>query len=135
MKIRKARPRDHDCVAPFARKHGMDYAGMEQDAFLLAEDGGRLVGVVGLKKHPDCLELCSLCVDGTARGTGVGRLLVEKLFLLAGGPVHLATIIPGFFEKCGFVRTSAVPVGMEKDAAWCEGCDRALCTVMIREAR
>lgn len=135
MKIRKACPEDRDRVAVFARKHGMDYSGMEQDEFLLAEDVGRLLGVVGLKRHPDCLELCSLCVENAARGTGLGRLLVEKLFRLAGGPVHLATIIPGFFEKCGFVRTSAAPAGMKKDPAWCAGCDRTLCTVMIREAR
>jgi N-acetylglutamate synthase-like GNAT family acetyltransferase len=133
MKIRKAAPEDRDRVAAFARMHGMDYPGMERDEFLLAEDGGRLAGIVGLKRHADGLELCSLCVEAAARGTGLGRLLVEKLFRLAGGPVHLATIIPGFFEKCGFVRTPAVPAGMEKDPAWCEGCDRALCTVMIRK--
>lgn len=135
MKIRKARPKDRDHVAAFACKHEMDYAGMERDAFLLAEDGGRLVGVVGLKKHPDCLELCALCVEDAARGTGLGRLLVEKLFRLAGGPVYLATVIPGFFEKCGFVRTAAAPAGMKKDPAWCEGCDRTLCIVMSRETR
>ena len=134
MKIRKAAPKDRDRVAAFARKHGMGYAAMELDEFLLAEDRGRLTGVVGLKRHRDCLELCSLCVEDAARGTGLGRLLVEKLFQRAGGSVHLATIIPGFFEKCGFVRTSAAPAGMKKEPAWCEGCDRTLCTVMIREA-
>jgi N-acetylglutamate synthase-like GNAT family acetyltransferase len=135
MKIRKAGPEDRDRVAAFARKHGMDYAGMERDESLLAEDGGRLAGVVSLKKNPDCLELCALCVDPADRGAGVGRLLVEELVRLADGPVHLATIIPGFFEKCGFVPTADVPGGMKKAPAWCEGCDKSLCNVMIREAR
>lgn len=135
MKIRKARPEDRRRVEAFARRHAMDYPGMELDEFLMAEDGGRLAGIVALKKHADCLELCSLCVDEAERGTGLGRRLVEELFLTAGGTVHLATIIPGFFEKCGFVRTLAVPGGMKKDAAWCEGCDKSLCTVMVRESR
>jgi len=135
MKIRKAGPEDRGRVAAFAGKHGMDYPGMEKDEFLLAEDDGRLAGIVALKKHADCLELCSLCVDEAGRRTGVGRLLVEDLVRLAGGPVHLATVIPTFFEKCGFARTRTVPRGMKKDAAWCEGCDKSLCTIMIREAR
>lgn len=135
MKIRKAVPGDRARVAAFARKHGMDYPGMERDEFLLAEDGGRLGGIVALRKHADCLELCSLCVDEAERRTGLGRLLVEELVRTAGGTVHLATIIPGFFEKCGFARATDVPGGMKKGAAWCEGCDKSLCTVMIREAR
>ncbi|HEX2695169.1 MAG TPA: GNAT family N-acetyltransferase [Acidobacteriota bacterium] len=135
MKIRKAGAEDRDRVTAFARKHGMANAGMEEDAFLLAEDGGRLAGVIGLKKHPDCLELCALCVEDADRGTGLGRILVEEVVRLAGGPIHLTTIIPGFFEKCGFVRTSAVPAGMKKDPDWCEGCDMSRCTVMIREIR
>jgi N-acetylglutamate synthase-like GNAT family acetyltransferase len=135
MKIRKAGPEDRARVESFAHTHGMDYAGMERDEFLLAEEAGRLAGIGALKRHVDCLELCSLCVDEAERGTGLGRLLVEELVRTAGGTVHLATIIPGFFEKCGFARTTAVPGGMKKDAAWCEGCDRSLCTVMIREAR
>jgi len=135
MNIRKARAGDGGRVAAFARKHAMDYAGMEEDEFLLAEDGGRLAGIVALKRHADCLELCALCVEDADRGTGLGRLLVEELIRLAGGPVHLATILPGFFEKWGFVRISEAPAGMKKDPDWCEGCDRSRCTLMVREAR
>lgn len=135
MNIRRALPADRRRVSAFARRHGMDYAGMEGDEFLLAEDGGRLAGIVALKRHADCLELCALSVEPSDRGTGLGRRLVEELVRLAGGRVHLATVIPGFFEKCGFSGTAAVPAGMHKDDAWCEGCDRSLCTVMVREGR
>jgi len=135
MKIRKARPKDRSRVAAFAGGHRMDYPGMEKDDFFVAERDGRLIGIVGLKRHPDCLELCSLAVDEAERGAGAGRLLVEEVLSRAGGPVHLATVIPAFFERCGFARTAAAPAGMKKDAAWCEGCDRSLCTIMIGEAR
>jgi N-acetylglutamate synthase-like GNAT family acetyltransferase len=135
MDVRKARPADRRRVSAFARRHGMDYAGMGRDEFLLAEEEGRLAGIVALKKHADCLELCALCVDPAERGTGLGRRLVGELVRLADGSVHLATVIPAFFEKCGFGRASAVPAGMRKDDAWCEGCDRSLCTVMVREGR
>ena len=127
--------RGSDRVVAFAREHGMDYPGMEKDELLLAERDGRIAGIVALKRHADCLELCALAVDDADRGTGLGRRLVEEVIRRAGGPVHLATVIPAFFEKCGFVRAATVPRGLKKDAAWCEGCDKSLCAVMVREGR
>jgi hypothetical protein len=53
----------------------------------------------------------------------------------APGAVHLATVIPGFFEACGFhVAQNAPPTfPAKRKTPWCDGCSRDLCTVMARE--
>ena len=134
MPIRKARREDLSRVRELAEGLGLDSPGMEDDAFWVAEDNGRIVGVCGLKRHPDCHELYALGVEETERGQGIGGDLVRTLVRDVKGDIYLATVTPGFFERVGFSRTSEFPRSMVKGGEWCEGCDRALCTVMMRKA-
>lgn len=108
---------------------------MESDDLWIAEEDGRVAGVVALKTHPDCLELCALGVDPEYRGRGVAKALVEALMAEAPGDVHLATIIPRFFKACGFhiIRKRVPPTfPAKRRTAWCDGCPREHCTVMRR---
>jgi N-acetylglutamate synthase-like GNAT family acetyltransferase len=136
MRVRKALPEDLPFAVSLAKSLGLDYPGMKKDRFWVAEEGQRIVGIVGLKKHHDCIELCALGVEPAGRGRGVAKALVDALMAEAPGPVHLATVIPGFFETCGFVRTADAPRSFveKRRTAWCDGCDRSLCTVMVRKA-
>jgi len=134
MLIRKANEKDLPHIVRLARKFDLDYEGMEADAFWVAEADGRIAGIVGLRRHSDCRELCSLGVDESFRGRGLGRELVQALIEATEGDIYLATIIPRYFEKAGFVRVSEFPISMVKKAEWCAGCDRNFCAVMLREA-
>ncbi|MBE0712772.1 MAG: GNAT family N-acetyltransferase [Candidatus Aminicenantes bacterium] len=118
-----------------ARALGLDYPGMESDMIWVAEKAGEIVGLVALKKHPDCLELCGLGVDPGSRGKGLGKSLVETLMADVAADVHLATVIPEFFEACGFEKTGSVPATFpaKRKTAWCEGCPQERCTVMLRK--
>ena len=132
MLIRKAISADWDRIYQLAEECGLDYPGMDKDDFLVAEDGGRLRGIVGLKRHPGGLELCSLGVEPGGRRRGVGGELVKALLAGLREDVYLATVIPGYFERLGFRRTAVFPDAMVKDPDWCAGCRRDLCTVMVR---
>ncbi len=46
--------------------------------FVVAEQAGRLVGVAGVERYGTAGLLRSVAVDPSARGTGVGRALVER---------------------------------------------------------
>lgn len=136
MRVRKARPEDIPRAIQLARSLSLDYPGMEADPLWVAEEGAGIVGLVALKKQPDCLELCALGVDPRFREQGVGKALVEALMAEAGGDVHLATVIPGFFETCGFEKSASVPAHFPArlKTAWCDGCRPDLCTVMSRRS-
>lgn len=132
MRVRKALPEDIPAAVDLARRLDLDYPDMKADPLWVAEEDGRVVGLVALKTHPDCLELCALGVDPEHRGKGLARALVEALMAEAPGAVHLATVIPGFFEACGFWTAADVPATFpaRRATSWCDGCRRDLCTVM-----
>jgi N-acetylglutamate synthase-like GNAT family acetyltransferase len=135
MRVRRALREDIPQAIALAISLELDYPGLEEDGLWVAEEAGRIVGLVALRKHPDCLELCALGVDPAHRGKGVAGALVESLTAAVPGDVHLATVIPGFFEACGFERTTEIPATFpaKRNTAWCEGCDQRLCTVMVRK--
>lgn len=135
MLIRNARSEDFPSVRRLAETLGLDYPGMEADRFWLAEEDGRVSGIVALLVHADCLELVSLGVAPETRSSGLGGRLIEALMDAAEGDVYLATVIPEYFERHGFILTLRVPPGMAKDPAWCEGCSKERCTVMLRTKR
>jgi N-acetylglutamate synthase-like GNAT family acetyltransferase len=137
MFVRKALPEDALPAVRLAESLGLDYPGLGDDPlWIAAAEDGRILGLVALRTHPDCLELCALGVDPEFRGRGIARDLVETLLAEAPGDVHLATVIPGFFEACGFhIIKENIPAAFpaKRLTAWCDGCTRELCTVMLRE--
>jgi N-acetylglutamate synthase-like GNAT family acetyltransferase len=136
MLIRRAAPQDRPGIRMLADRLGLDYPDMEDDPFWAAVEGGTVIGIVGLKRHADSDELVSLGVDPDRRSAGLGWRLVEALAAEADGDIHLATIIPGFFDRCGFTAIPAGPAGMmKKDPSWCEGCPRERCTIMVRKKK
>ena len=135
MRVRKARPQDVARAVRLAKSLELDYPGLEADPLWVAEEAGDVIGLVALKTHPDCLELCALGVEPSFRRKGIGKALTEALMAEAPGDVHLATIIPAIFESCGFRRTSKIPPTFpaKRKTSWCDGCTPELCTVMIRQ--
>jgi len=137
MRVRKAGGADISRIVELARSLDLDYPGMPEDQLWAAEDenDGRLVGIVALKKHADCLELCALGVAPSERRKGIAKGLVEAVMAEAPGPVHVATILPGFFEALGFERTADTPRTFveKRKTDWCDGCERRLCTVLLRK--
>lgn len=135
MRVRKALPGDVPVAVALARRLELDYPEMAGDPLWIAVEDGRVVGLVALRSHPDCRELCALGVHPDHRRKGVAKALVEALMAEAPGEVHLATVIPDFFKGCGFRAAADVPATFpaRRRTAWCEGCPRERCAILSRE--
>ena len=94
--------------------------------FIVAEDGGRLVGAGALRTlWEDLGEVCSLAVEESHQRRGVGRSIVEDLLsqaiLLGLRRVFVLTYLPGYFERFGFrlVEKGSLPHKVWADCVNC----------------
>ena len=96
--------------------------------FFVADDRGRLLGCCALAVlTPDLAEIRSLAVVDEASGRGVGRALVaacvSEARRLGLRRVFALTLVPGFFERCGFTLTSLGRLP-EKSSSECPVCPK-----------
>jgi amino-acid N-acetyltransferase len=109
--ITRARPEDLDAVLGLLTDASLPQAGVAEHFhnFLVACEGGRLVGAVGLERYGPSALFRSLVVTPAHQGRGLGRALTERmlddarktgvkrLFLLTDTAAE-------FFPKFGFRR-------------------------------
>jgi len=140
MKIRKATTRDLDAVEGLLSANDLPLDGVKENlsGFIVAEEGGRIIGAVGLEKFGSIALLRSAVVSNEHRGSGVGRRLVEHILERAEKDgieelFLLTTTAEDYFPRFGFTRTtrSTVPPAVKASAEFRGACpDTAL--VMTR---
>ncbi len=92
--------------------HGGDELARRLEQFMVADAGGRVVGVVALRPvNDEVAELCSLAVLPDSQGRGMGRELVracvEEARRQGRRAVIALTFRPDYFERLGFRLASA----------------------------
>jgi amino-acid N-acetyltransferase len=116
--IRKATPDDREQVHDLLKRASLPLGGIPDslDGFIVAEDGGRIIGAGGVE---DCGAeglLRSIAVDQSARSRGTGKRIVEQLIDDARSEGRqslylLTTTAEDYFPPFGFTRVdrSTVP--------------------------
>jgi amino-acid N-acetyltransferase len=110
--IRGAEPRDLAGVEALLAGAGLPTDGVDEHlpSFFVEDDGGRLVGAVGLELYGEHALLRSVVVASSARGTGLGSTLTRRALDEARArgvrAVYLlTTTAEAFFPRFGFERT------------------------------
>jgi amino-acid N-acetyltransferase len=99
---------------------------------LVARAGERLLGCAGLELYGEQALLRSIAVEAAARGSGLGRALVQRALVLARQRgvrelYLLTTTAPAFFEKLGFspVARDATPDSIASSWEFRTGCPQS----------
>ena len=131
MQIRSARDEDLSAVETLLSENQLPVQGVRENFsnFLVAEEGRRIVGAIGLESFNSVALLRSAAVSEGVRGTGIGRQLVdhalenarrqgiEEVFLLT-------TTAEKYFPKFGFSETTRdlVPAAVKASAEFRGAC-------------
>jgi N-acetylglutamate synthase-like GNAT family acetyltransferase len=89
------------------RAANINPTGLDWPQFIVAEDGGAIVGVGQVKPHRDgTRELASIAVIPARQGQGIGTAIVDALLRREKGVVHLTCRdrLQGYYERFGFKR-------------------------------
>jgi N-acetylglutamate synthase-like GNAT family acetyltransferase len=108
---------DWEQIVNLAEVLNLDNNDMHVGQFKVYEEDRKVLGIGRIKTHHDCVELCTLGVEVSYRGRGIGKALVNSLLENLSGPVYLVTEIPAYFEKLGFrpVNTSIQSLQAKKN--------------------
>lgn len=109
--LRWANAEDEQTIKALVRSSNINPLSIHWPRFLVAEDGGRIVGIGQIKIHGDgSRELASIATVPDRQGEGIATAIIETLLKVHDqttlGPLHLtcrAHMRP-FYERFGFCR-------------------------------
>ena len=131
VQVRPATPDDLSAVEDLLRRSELPLDGVKASlgSFVVAERGGKLVGVAGLEQCGDYGLLRSAAVDPEWRGRGLGRTLVERVISEAEATGFralylLTTTAEKYFPSFGFRETTrdVVPAEIQATAEFTSAC-------------
>ncbi len=143
VELRTADSKDLPGVLSLLGRAALPTAGIDDDFshFIVAESQGKLVGVVGLELYGASALLRSAAVEESWRGTGVGRVLVERALDVArqqriDDVYLLTTTAEQYFPRFGFacVSRDAVAAGVRSSIEFRAACP-ASAVVMRKSLR
>jgi len=106
-------------VCSLIKEYELDNRNLQKEEFTIALQNAQLVAFGRLRKHADCVELCSLGVLKTNRNKGIGTALINYMISHTTPPVYLVCIIPDFFSRFGFKLATNCPASIKDKINYC----------------
>ena len=105
--IRPATEADQLTIRRLIKEAGINRMSLQWPNFVVAEDGGAIVGIGQVKTHGDgSRELASIAVIPARQSEGIGAAIINSLLTREQGVVHLTcrSQLQGYYERFGFRR-------------------------------
>ncbi|HEY8841064.1 MAG TPA: GNAT family N-acetyltransferase [Candidatus Dormibacteraeota bacterium] len=107
LTIRPASQADQGTIRRLIKESGINRMSLNWPNFVVAEDGGAIVGIGQVKTHGDgSRELASIAVTRARQSQGIGGAIIKTLLAREQGVVHLTcrSQLQGYYERFGFRR-------------------------------
>jgi N-acetylglutamate synthase-like GNAT family acetyltransferase len=105
--IRPATQADQETIRRLIKEARINRMSLKWPNFVVAEDGGAIVGIGQVKTHGDgSRELASIAVIPARQSQGIGGAIIKTLLARERGVVHLTcrSQLQGYYERFGFRR-------------------------------
>ena len=103
--LRRATAADQTAIAALIRAARLNPLSLDWRRFVVADEGGRIVGAGQVKPHGDgARELASIAVAPDRQGRGIGGAIVATIIALEPPPLYLycAEYNEGYYLRFGF---------------------------------
>lgn len=107
-------------IVEYIHDFDLDSRVLQKEQFTAAFRDNELVGFGRIRKHEDCLELCSLGVVTQHRRKGIGKAIVKELIRRADRSIYLVCIIPEFFTPLNFRIVNEFPTPIHIKINYCK---------------
>jgi N-acetylglutamate synthase-like GNAT family acetyltransferase len=107
LTIRPATQVDQETIRRLIKEAGINRMSLNWPNFVVAEDGGEVVGIGQVKTHGDgSRELASIAVIPARQSQGIGSAIIKTLLAREHGIVYLTCRreLQGYYERFGFRR-------------------------------
>jgi len=107
LTIRPANHADQETIRRLIKEARINRMSLNWPNFVVAEDGGAIVGIGQVKTHGDgSRELASIAVIPARQSQGIGGAIIKTLLAREQGVVHLTcrSQLQGYYERFGFRR-------------------------------
>ena len=107
LTLRDATAEDQPTIRQIVRAANINPTGLDWPRFIVAEDGGAIVGVGQVKPHRDgTRELASIAVLPARQGQGIGTAIIQDLVRRENATLYLTcrSRLQGYYERFGFRR-------------------------------
>ena len=107
LNIRDASQADQETIRRLIKEARINRMSLNWPNFVVAEDGGAIVGIGQVKTHGDgSRELASIAVIPARKSQGIGGAIIKTLLAREQGVVHLTcrSQLQGYYERFGFRR-------------------------------
>jgi len=107
LTLRDATIEDQPTIRQIVRAANINPTGLDWPRFIVAEDGGAIVGVGQVKPHRDgTREVASIAILPVRQGQGIGTAIIQDLVRRENATLHLTcrSRLQGYYERFGFRR-------------------------------
>ena len=134
MVVRLAESADYSAILALLQEMELDYPSRDLTVFWVGELAGRIVAIAELKEVGGSYLLSCVGIREDLRGVGLGRVFVSRVLQSVTRDVYLYTVVPGFFQKVGFVEAKSVPARLPlREIYDCANCNPAICRCLVRK--
>ncbi|MCE3279247.1 MAG: hypothetical protein K0S44_1438 [Bacteroidetes bacterium] len=117
--LRTPNPTEFEKIKLHIEEYELDDRELHPDQFVAAVKSEKVLGFGRLRKHHNCIELCSLGVITKCRRKGIGKAIVAELIRKAQSNIYLVCVIPEYFVPFNFSIVSTFPECMKSKLIYC----------------